>query len=224
MKDKLIGVFILLMGLIALGVGATELRESLATKAPAALTWPQFVAQKPKAGWLQVSGAQLDVTSALWVESKLGGEIGNIYVPARAKGGEMGDESPIEMLVKIDDPKIAATVRELKELDKGTDEAALKYVLTNADKLIIERPLVGTLADGFDTVDSSDKSAIQKAGVALASDFVILQEGATPDKGGRIFMIVVGLGLSLLGLFYVFLKKPAPPAPKTASGLPPLSR
>lgn len=212
MKDKLIGLFILMMGLVWAVSGGAELKDNLAAKAPTALTWQQFLAEKPRAGWFKVTGAQLEVASGLWVEDILTGKMGNIYVPARVAGNEAVEELPIEMLIKIDDPKIAATVRELKELDKGTDEAALQYVLSHTEQLLIERPLVGTLADGFDEVDSGDKSAIQSAEVALDNDFVILQEGAKPDMGGRIFMLLGGIGLSLLGLFYIFLKKPAQPA------------
>lgn len=217
MKDKLIGIFILLMGLIWASIGGMELKELAAVKTPTALTWPQFLAQKPKVGWFTVSGAQLEVPDALWVENIVTGKMGNIYVPARAVGNEDTDSPPIEMLVKIDDPKITQTVKELKELDKGTDEAALKYALSHAEQLLVERTLTGTLADGFDAVDSSDESAIRSAGASLADDFVILQEGAKPDIGGRIFMLLGGIGLSLLGLFYIFFKKPARPA------TPPLS-
>ena len=221
MKDKLIGLFLLMVGLIWAGMGGSELKDNLATKAPTALTWPQFLKQKPKAGWFKISGAQLDVVGGLWVENIITKEMGSIYVPARAAGGESNDETPIEMLVKIDDPKVAQTVKELKELDKGTDEAALKYVLAHAAQLTVEKPLVGTLADGFDEVDSGDKSAIRSAGVALASDFVILQENVKPDTGGRVFMLLGGIGVSLLGLFYIFLKKPAPTAATPPASLSP---
>ncbi len=209
-----------MMGLVWAVSGGMELKDNFAAKAPAALTWQEFIEEKPKDGWFKVSGAQLDVTSGLWVENILTGEMGNIYVPARVVGSESADESPIEMLVKIDDAKIAATMKELKALDKGTDEAALKYVLSHAEQLVIERPLVGTLADGLDAVDSGDELTLRGAEVAFADDLVILQEGTKPDVGGRIFMLLGGIGLSLLGLFYIFLKKPAPPANSPLSAPP----
>lgn len=211
MNSKLLGVFLLLMGIIVLPMAAIELKDGLAAKKPTPLTWKQFGNEKPKSGWFKITGAQLDVVNVVWVESIVTGKMGNIYVPARAANDEGVEDTPIEMLVKINDPKIAATVQELKKLDKGTDEAAMKYVLSHAEQLIIERPLEGTLADGFDEVDSGDKSAIQGAGATLANDFVILQEGAKPSIGGRIFMLLAGLSLSALGLFLLF-KKPVPPA------------
>ncbi len=222
MKDKLIGLFILLMGLTLAWTGATEYKESSSAKAPVALTWPQFLAQKPESGWFKVSGAQLEVTDALWVEDIVGGEMDNVYVPARAANNENLENSPIEMLVKIDDADIVATVKELKQLDKGTDEAAMQYVLSHEEQLIIQRPLVGTLAEGFDAVDSDDEKAIRRAEVSLASDFVILQENVKPDVGGRIFMLLGGIGLALLGLFYIF-KKPATPATPALPATPPPS-
>lgn len=230
MKDKLIGLFLLLMGLIGAGTGAVELKENFATKTPTALTWPQFLEQKPKAGWFKVTGAQLDVPGGMWVEDIISGKMGNIYVPARAAGDESSDDAPIEVLVKVDNPKIAQMVKDLKQLDKGTDEAtdeaAINYALSHAEQLIIEKPLVGTIAEGFDTVDSHEESVIRSSGVALADDFVILQENAKPDIGGRVFLLLGGIGVSLLGLFYIFLKKPAPPAatpPASMTPEPPLT-
>ena len=228
MRDKLVGLFLVMFGLVWVVMGGGELRDNMAAKAPTPLTWQEFVADKPESGWFKLSGAQLDLTGALWIENRLTGEMGNIYVPARAAGeleSENEAEPPIEMLVKVDDPKIKATVEELKKLDKGTDEAALNYVLSHADQLFIERPIVGTVAEGFDAVDSDDESTLRSAEETLSSDFVILQEGAKPDVGGRIFMLLGGIGVALLGLFYIFLKKPvAPAAPPTGSGLPPLSK
>ena len=230
MKDKLIGLFLVLMGVVWAGMGGSELRDNMATRAPTPLAWAQFVAEKPSSGWFKVSGAQLDLTGALWIENRLTGEMGNVYVPARAAGAALEFEPtevepPTEMLVKVDDPKIIATVQELKKLETGTDEAVMNYVLGHAEQLFIERPLVGTLAEGFDAADSGDESTLRSAEDTLASDFVILQEGAKPDVGGRIFMLLGGLGVTLLGLFYIFLKKPAAPtAPPTASGFPPVSK
>lgn len=221
------------MGLTWAGMSSTELKDNLASKTPTALMWPQFLDQKPKAGWFKISGAQLNVAEGIWVESRISGEMGNSYVPARAAGdeglNETGQYLPFKMLVKINDPKIAVTVKELKDLDKGTEKeaevATMDYLMAHAEQLRIERDLVGTLAEGFDAIDSDDESAIKSAKVALTDDFVILQEGEKPANGGRIFMILAGIGLSLLGLFYIFFKKPALPAPvATPSGLPPLSR
>ena len=180
MKDKLIGIFILLLGLMFVGMGASELKEKSDIKAPTALTWQQFIVQKPESGWFRISGAQLEVADALWVEDLIGGKMGNIYVPARLADNETVEETPIEMLVVIDDPKIVATVKELKQLDKGTDEAALKYVLSHAEQLIIQRPLVGTISEGLDSIDSADERAIMGADVPLAGDLVILQENVKP--------------------------------------------
>ena len=225
MKDKLIGLFLVLLGLTLLPISALELRDNMATKAPTPLAWAQFVADKPEAGWFKVSGAQLEVADALWVEDTRNGEMGNIYVPARAAGNESDEEKPIEMLVRVDDPKIAQTVRELQEIDKGSDEAAMKYTLSHLEQLIVARPLVGTIAEGMDDVDSDDKNLIEKADITLASDFVILQEGEKPSLVARLIMLLVSIGLTALGLFYLIWKKTAPPAaPPTASGFPSLSK
>ncbi len=224
MKDKLIGLFLILMGLIWAGMGASELKENMAAKAPTPLTWQAFSDEKPTAGWFKVSGAQLEVGDALWVEGRFDGEMGNIYIPARAADNEGDEEKPIEMLVKVSDPAIMQTVREMKELDTGTDEAALKYALSHMDQLIIKRPLTGTIADGFDAVDSDEKDVLQSADVQFADDFVILQEGEKPAIAIRIFMVLLGIGVFGVGLFYLIWKKPAPPAPTTASGFPSLTK
>ena len=205
MKQKLTGVFVLLMGLILLPTMGSELLQTLAAKAPTPLQWSAFAADKPEAGWYRIAGAQLDVTGALWVEEN--GEVGNVYVPARKAGGEMGNESPVEMLVKISDAEIIATVKQLKALDSAGENAATQYVLAHQKKLLIRKPLVGTLADGVDAVDSDDEKAIRRSDVKLSDDFVILQEGAKPSLGGHLFMFGFGLVMALGGVFLLIGKK-----------------
>ena len=226
MKDKLIGLALVFIGLTLLPGAALELRDNLTTKTPTALTWSEFVAQTPESGWFKVTGAQLEVADALWVEDSRNGEMGNIYVPARAAGNEEDmTDKPIEMLVKIDDPKIVTTVKELKALDGNNEAAAINYTLSHVEQLIVARPLVGTIAEGLDGLDSEDKNLIEGADVPLAEGFVILQENAKPSFVVRIFMLLFGIGATALGLFYLIWKRPAPPAaPPTASGLPPLSK
>lgn len=213
-NPKLIGAFLLLMSLVFLPMAFGELQKTIATKTPTKIAFSQFVADLPEEGWFQISDMQLDVSESLYVDDD--GKIGNIYVPARKKGGELildENAAPIEVLVKTDDPKIRALLEQVKAAEAKSDDAATTFFLSNIDKFQIVTNVSGTLASGLDGLDDDDKRALERSDSKFASDFVILQQNAKPSIWGRVGMLLFGFLMLGGGLFYL-LSKPKAPAPQ----------
>lgn len=203
MNSKLLGVFLLLLGVIGLPFAWNDFQQTRTTQKPQTISWAQLEADMPDEGWFEITGAQLETTEALYVDE--GGKIGNIYIPARKAGSEIGSDQPISVLVKVEDAKIRTFLEQLKAEDKSAS-AAEKLMLANIDKLQIRRTLRGTIAEGVDALDDKDKGAIKRSDAKLADGFVILQEGATPSVSGRFFMLLLGAALTGGGLLLIVKK------------------
>lgn len=203
MKNKLIGVFLLLIGAIFLPTAFSELKDTLQTKTPTSVAFASFQNDLPEEGWFKITGAQLDLLETLYVEDN--GGVGNIYVPARKAGSEPGTKEPIAVLVKVSDSQTRALVEKMVKAD-ATDKTATEFFLQNAGNLQPKRDLQGTIAQGVDALDDKDKRALEAAENRLKEDFVILQEGITPSVGGRIFMVAFGLALCGAGVWMFFKK------------------
>lgn len=200
-------------------------QKSRAATAPTAMSFAQFEASAPQAGWFKIADAQLEVGEALWVEDQFGDKaIGNIYIPARRKGTELGLEKPITVLVRVPDEDAAMRefVTKLREVEQGSDAAVEKFALANLDKMQVARTLQGTVAGGVDVLGNSDASLLKKADAKLADNFVILQEGVVPSTAGRVILLGFSILLCAGGLLALFQKpkKKTPPAPSGPDAAP----
>ncbi len=205
--SQIIALAGILLGAGFAATGVVSGLEQLGNVTPWPLTFAQFQLQKPDKGNFRLSGATLCVPEALWIENKLSGDMGNIYVPARASATAMSDssaEKPVLLLVKVDDPKISAMVAQVKKLDNAKtpkeQRDAAQWTLDNSAKLFVSRPIEGVLAEGFEALDSDEQRLIESSGTKLEKGFVILQENTKPQYGATIFMILAGLGLTGWGV------------------------
>lgn len=203
--SKVFGVAGLLIGLMMAGGGGQTLVEQTGNQAPRALSFAQFEAERPTKGHLLIDGATLCLPSSAWVENRLTGEAEKMYVAAfnsKTAETDVENDKPIALLVKIDAPKIVATMQELIALEKGKNNEMqiLKWMMENQDKVFVARPLRGIVAEGVENLDSDDQRIIDDAGLKLAPGAVVLQENARPRFGVSIFMIIAGLGLCAWGV------------------------
>ncbi len=205
--SKIIGVAGLGLGACFLTVGAGTLAEQISNRAPKPISYAQFSAQKPTSGNYRISGATLCVADALLIENKLTGKTGNVYIPARAAKSAEADslsEKSVFLLVRVDDPKIAATIREMQSLpDEKTPEGAVKslqWLVNNQNKIYVARTFEGTLADGADGLDDEEKDLIESSDTKLEKPFVILQENTDPQFGFSLFSLTIGAGLCVWGI------------------------
>jgi hypothetical protein len=77
------------------------------------------------------------MTEAMWVDEN--GKIGNIYIPARKKGSEMGAEQPVSVLVKVNDAALRSFLEKSRDVEKKSEAEQDAFLVANIDKLQIAR-------------------------------------------------------------------------------------
>jgi hypothetical protein len=97
---------------------------------------------------------------------------------------------------RLDAKKKGAAKAEVPEKDAALENMA-RFMVENRDRLIIDRPVRGLLQFGLDS-RSRDRRKIQSLDPDIAEDFAVLEDGAQPQLGSSIFMILAGLGLAAL--------------------------
>src|SRR4028119_769962 len=135
MHPKFIGVFLMLFSGTFLFTAISDVQKSMTDKTPTTVSFSKFEADLPSEGWFNVTDAQLELTEAMWVDDD--GKVGNIYIPARKKGSEMGAEQPVSVLVKINDEKLRSFLEKSRDLEKKSDAEQVAFMAANADKLQI---------------------------------------------------------------------------------------
>jgi hypothetical protein len=163
---------------------------------------------------------------------------------AVSEGGGAGDDK-IHLLLLTKDKEILKTVKEMEaatgggggllgRLKKRVDakrkgkggsepstkdsdvENALRFMVENRDKVLIDRPIRGLLQFGLDS-KGSDRRKIQGLNPDIAPDFAVLEDEAKPEVGASALMVIAGLGLA--GWLLARARK-AGPATQPASGAP----
>ncbi len=74
-------------------------------------------------------------------------------------------------------------------------EKALRFMVENRDKFLINRPVRGLLQLGFGS-SSRDRRRIQALDDNIAPDFAVLEDGEEPHVGIAVGMIILGLALA----------------------------
>jgi hypothetical protein len=235
---------ILAIGLIA--VGAQGLYVGLANRTPIAMTYQEFLQKKPSSGWIEISDARLNLLSAIHESSRFTGTIKRVYIPVGSSAaGEGGGEDKIHLLLLTEDKAILKTLKDLQaatgggggligrlkrrveakqKRDAGAEgpagdagfENALRFMVENRDKVLINRPVRGLLQFGLDS-NSRDRRKIQALDPQIAPNFAVLEDGAQPQIAASVFMIVAGLGLAG---FLLFRARSAGPSIPPAAGSP----
>ena len=190
--------FLLSIGLI--WGGGQGIYEGLKNRRPQTMTFQQFEQSKPTGGWFKISQCELTVPDAMWMEKF--GSMNEVFVPVRASGNT-DDSKPIFLLLQVDDPKIRATVSQIKEIEEqahGDDNKVLNWMVAHQKELLLTRDVEGMLAFGFNDLKSKDRDKIKALNAQLAPDFVVLKEGEKPHLLTSFAMLGGGLLLLLFML------------------------
>ena len=169
------------------------------------VTVEQIEKERPSGGWFKITNASLDVSQATWTESV--GSINDVYVPIHSN--KAPDKEGTVLLLSVHDEGIRETVEEMRSLQERDvkDEEFLKYMLQNAKKIYIERPIEGQIKFGMDDVGSKERGKIAALDPNLAPDFAVLDENAKPNGLTAILKLVGGLIGTLIILGTMFTGK-----------------
>lgn len=178
-------VLIVLVG-VALWWGGQNFITGVREREPLEITCADYLKHRPDNRYLRLTQCEPDLDNFAYKQSKKG-DIDQVYVPLRAKGGSGGktqivllrSDDTITMLASkanrdtLDDALLAKVQKELE----GSNEGLVQFGLDLSDKAMDE---------------------LKKLNLGLADDFVILEHGKSP----RLLLGGLVLAAGLLGLAF----------------------
>lgn len=186
----------LLAFLAAIGLvwsGGQGVLTASTSRQPSATTCADFTAGKVDSKWLELRDclAFLPGGSHFYREnSDPHGPADQVYIPLYVPTAQDGETAHVVMATR--DPAILAIYNGFPYGANGDVQKA--YIEKHADRMNEVRTVRGLVRFG---VDLDDRERGMLVGEGIADDFIIVDEGAEPEMGTSLFMIVGGLVLGL---------------------------
>lgn len=194
--------------------GGQGVYTALKNRSPLEIAVADYVKAKPDAEWVVLKNAQLNLLEAAHRERL--GKITEVFIPVRSPDEAIDGKVQVLMSTKNKDILDAlADLENSSDTEKGVLEAASRH----ADRLFMRRDVTGLIQFGIDS-DSKTRDKLAGLDMNLAKDFVILEEGKSPELGGSVITLLFGL---VVGVFMLrrAAKTPTGPPPLPAPNLPP---
>ena len=186
------------------------------------LTIESIVATKPSNEWLKITGGTLDVMNSTYTSTFGKGAAKSIYVPLVPAKVDSAKET-IHVLIKTKDADLLQFTNDVRKLEdsKGSDAVATAFFLKNMDKMKITKTVQGLVKFGIES-DDKEIRKIRELYDNLASDVIVVEEGATPSTATGFAMLAGGLVLGVVLVVSSGKSKATPPAmPGAPPPLPP---
>lgn len=211
-----LGFLLLLFCVSLLWGGGQGVYTAVRNPKPAVMTMQKFLKEEHKETWLQLTDAVLDIPGASF--KGRGSLITEAFVPVRAKGQSV--DAKVSVILSTSDTGILALIREMKAI--GNEQDALSFVLKNRERLYPERSVNGIVQFGIELKDR-DREKLAGLNSDLASDFIIISDGKSPELAGSIAMLAGGM-LTGFAMFWLPRSNRAQstPPPLPTSMPPPL--
>jgi hypothetical protein len=176
--------------------GGQGVYTSLKNRQPVRLGISELASGRPSAHWLVLTNAELAIYDAAWkirrtkYESESAGRITEGYIPLRAPGQSINDRC--YAVLATSEP---ATLALLEDLRKVKDEAGMAtFVANHKNELKQKRDVSGLVRFGIESGDESGKlGGLQKN---LDKNFIVLADGAQPNLGKSVALLLVGFGIA----------------------------
>jgi len=196
-----------LLSYCLLAYGIQAVRESILYPQPRAVTYVEFVRQRPQEGWYFVRGCLLDIPGSLY--EKKSKARGTLFVPVLDAAHP--DPSRVEVLLETEDDSIRSAFEEfLEAADTNKRDAFLRK---NRDRLFRRDDFLGmvTQSPGFQS-----RLAFPEADERVMPNFIALRHERRPlALTSAIILVVLGslatVGTLLLWVsFYLAWKRGEP--------------
>jgi hypothetical protein len=199
-------IVLAILAAAALWGGGQNSWTAIENRQPTRLSIAEYAKKKPKAAWLELTGAALAINGAM--HATRGGKMEEVYIPLVDVHGD--DATKIAVLLVTDDPKLMNLYQAVANIK---DEAKLKALLdANADKLL-DKTVSGVVRYGID-LRESDRKQLAALDDELAPDFILLEAGKKPSLAIGLVVLALGLLLAALALSSLRsqLRRALPPA------------
>ncbi|HXI51371.1 MAG TPA: hypothetical protein VNH84_07695 [Candidatus Saccharimonadales bacterium] len=192
--------FIILL-IVAMGacfwIGGQGVYTALKNRQPTPMAYQALSKGPPSCHWLVLTNCELHVGNSAYLIRKSkydatgDGQITEAYVPIHSPGQSSDERCYAVMATK--DAAILSLLDEMRHTKSPT--AAAEFFDKHAKQLVVKRDVAGLVRFGVEE-HNSEHSKLAGLRGNLAPDFIILNEGETPQLG-------TSVGLLLLGFFIV---------------------
>ena len=194
-------------GLAMLIFGGVSTYEGLRYRHPVAITYQEFVRQKPHGGWFRISGGILDVQESGYriEDGQEGGgaavnNASELFIPLQDPkvAAGLSKDKTIHVMVQTSDPAIVATFKELHTVAQKSEKEQDAYFDKNMSRVFVKRDFQGmvmsALNHGTKDLQATDKAYHDR----LAPDYAFFKEGEEPSLFGGFVEFIGGLLLLLI--------------------------
>lgn len=167
--------------------GGTNAWVGLHNREATEITCADYVKHRPEAKWLKLTECDVDFDN-MAIETGKNGVYTAVYIPLRPRGVTEGTNA---IVVKRTDADILALAHRFN--DATPSDATVKAAVA-----LHTQPQEGLMQFGLDMSDS-DRRELDKLGLGLANDFVIMDYGKEP----KLLLGLLSLGVGLVGAFFL---------------------
>ncbi|MFN0080770.1 MAG: hypothetical protein ACKVY0_30240 [Prosthecobacter sp.] len=182
-----LGGIVYMAVIVLLIVGGQGVYVALKNPEPLKITVADYIAKKPNAEWMTLQEAQVSLVEAAY-KARLG-KVSEVFIPVRPVGEST--DVPVHILLSTNNQAVVAALQHLSG-SGGTLEKKVDTAAQQADKLFMWQDITGLTRYGI-FYDLLMRARLAKLNMKLAEDFVILNDGASPDLLVSLAMVVGGL-------------------------------
>jgi hypothetical protein len=177
--------YMTILGLLI--IGGQGVYVALKNSEPLEITVSDYLAKKPNAEWMTLKDAEICLVEAAY-KARLG-RVAEVFIPIRPVGESK--EAPVHILLSTEDQAVASALKSLGQsaapMNKKVDAAAHQ-----ADRLFMRQDITGLTRYGI-LYDLFMRTRLARLNMNLAEDFVILNDGESPDFTVNLCMVGAGL-------------------------------
>ena len=182
--------------IVLLIVGGQGAYVALKNPEPLKITVADYIAKKPNAEWMTLQEAQVSLVEAAY-KARLG-KVSEVFIPVRPIAEST--DVPVHILLSTDNQAVVAALQHLSR-SGGTMEKKVDTAARQADNLFMWQDITGLTRYGI-FYDLLMRARLARLNMKLAEDFVILNDGASPNLLVSLSMVVGGLLIWFFMLCY----------------------
>jgi len=186
-------IFLIVITLGMLWVGGQGLYTALMNRKPTVMSYDDYLKNKPKVYWLQLTNCFLSLPDASCVTRMR--VITEVYAPVHSLNEPAG--ARILVLVATKAPEVLSLARELDNLTSKKE--AEQFMEKNRDRLFPKKDVQGLVRFGLD-LKSEEHSQLAALDKDLAPDFIIVDDGKKPEFATSLGLFLAGLAIPLVML------------------------
>ncbi len=199
-----IGLFFLGITVALLWMGGQGLYIAMANRKPTVVGYDEYVKTRPKATWLVLTNAVLDLSDSSYKSVRGGNRPIELYVPVRLKPSDLEDKDrvpeKVHVLLATKDPQLMTTFMEMDKLK--SDEEAEAWFAKNVERAFPRRDVKGVVRFGIDLKEKESRQLAQLQ-PNLATGFIILDDSKEPEFGKSAGLLLAGMMCVAGGVFFV---------------------